>query len=584
VTTSSTHQSRPSSVHQKLQEFHGGIIKGERRSIASRKQQQEKSEAKKSDATNTATTGHKKKRILTAYLEPTDTLVINARDTEEYPTIPLPIRNTTAALLQTVEFPQVSSCQTLMQDFPIDDYPRQDPFLPWIHDYFPSTDGHYIRFVAQNRRRCDTGEDHQEDMKFWEPQIALFQPIPVVAYNNNGTYRLASSVEEATHKATRFQCRFHHPHEDDPTTTEEETSSITTLSVYPFDYEYVTWRKQSQPMVDRKGKDMSMFWLSQLLFSCPVPPVFQKELLTPSSSGSGGANNDNNPALYLDLIPIRTPVRTKRVLLTPDHTGKGPYASIPILNATKHFGSHHVLPNMDDAGRWANLPICRRKPEEIQPMTIKARTTTTTTTTAKEIEIRNEVPPTTNINGAAAEDEDEEETPYRLVACTWTSASYTRRGDVVRVSDSAQRLEEWIHFHLLVGVQHVYVYDNSNNNGNTTTTTTDTALWDVTQKFPSNQVTYHKWPCQICNNNRPAHKNPGERSSQYAAEASCRERYGPLTEWMTFLDTDEYLVPLKANDKGDYTWHTILDDMDEQKMSILKFLSSRAKPRLDRME
>ena len=42
--------------------------------------------------------------------------------------------------------------------------------------------------------------------------------------------------------------------------------------------------------------------------------------------------------------------------------------------------------------------------------------------------------------------------------------------------------------------------------------------------------------------NRPAHKSPGERSSQYAAESSCRERYGDLTEWLTFIDTDEYMV------------------------------------------
>lgn len=40
----------------------------------------------------------------------------------------------------------------------------------------------------------------------------------------------------------------------------------------------------------------------------------------------------------------------------------------------------------------------------------------------------------------------------------------------------------------------------------------------------------------------PAQKSPGERSSQYAAESSCRERYGSLTEWLSFIDTDEYMV------------------------------------------
>ena len=34
-----------------------------------------------------------------------------------------------------------------------------------------------------------------------------------------------------------------------------------------------------------------------------------------------------------------------------------------------------------------------------------------------------------------------------------------------------------------------------------------------------------------------AHENTGERSSQYAAENSCRARYGPYTEWMASFDT-----------------------------------------------
>ena len=50
------------------------------------------------------------------------------------------------------------------------------------------------------------------------------------------------------------------------------------------------------------------------------------------------------------------------------------------------------------------------------------------------------------------------------------------------------------------------------------------------------------------NNNIPAHDNTGERSSQYAAENSCRTRYAPFTEWIASFDTDEYLVPM-----GKYT-------------------------------
>lgn len=144
------------------------------------------------------------------------------------------------------------------------------------------------------------------------------------------------------------------------------------------------------------------------------------------------------------------------------------------------------------------------------------------------------------------------------------------------VSDSVKRLEEWIHFHLLVGFDHLYIYDNSDRNS--------TNIRDAVRKFDTKDVTYHQWPCHLCNNNRPAHKNPGERSSQYAAEASCRERYGPLTEWMSFLDTDEYLVPMKADKKGEYNWNTILDDIEAKNLSILSFRSSRGVPRTNLME
>ena len=78
------------------------------------------------------------------------------------------------------------------------------------------------------------------------------------------------------------------------------------------------------------------------------------------------------------------------------------------------------------------------------------------------------------------------------------------------------------------GFDHIFVYDNSAANTNIT-------LKEVTDQFSSVQVTRVNWPCKICNNNRPAHNDPGERSSQYAAEASCRSRFGPKTDWMAFM-------------------------------------------------
>ena len=107
----------------------------------------------------------KKNLVLTAYLEPPETL-IKTRNSD----IPF-VRNTSASLLRPVRFPNVNNCTTLMQSFPVDDFPLDDPFLPWIHDYFPSIDRRSVHFVAQNRRKCDTGEDYSQKMKFWSRRL-----------------------------------------------------------------------------------------------------------------------------------------------------------------------------------------------------------------------------------------------------------------------------------------------------------------------------------------------------------------------------------------------------------------------------
>lgn len=106
-------------------------------------------------------------------------------------------------------------------------------------------------------------------------------------------------------------------------------------------------------------------------------------------------------------------------------------------------------------------------------------------------------------------------------------------------------------------------------------------LSPVTDLFPSSQVTRIDWPATICNNNRPAHNDPGERSSQYAAEAACRTRYGPYTDWMASMDPDEYFVPM-----GEYkSWREILDKVDKNEgRKVLKFRSTRARPLLSTLE
>jgi hypothetical protein len=230
------------------------------------------------------------------------------------------------------------------------------------------------------------------------------------------------------------------------------------------------------------------------------------------------------------------------------------WESVKHFNTTYHFGGDHVLPAAEDSGRWANLPLCPvvvSKPPPLSTSTTKTIATLPSQTSSTSLK-RN---------------------PNRLVACTWTAASYHRRGDATKVDDSVARLKEWIFFHRLVGLDHIYIYDNTAVTGKEVS-----PLQAIAKEFPD-FVTLHPWPAKVCNNNRPNHKNPGERSSQYAAEASCRERYGPLTDWMAFIDTDEYLVPMR-----NASWETVLQEAEEKGTHVLKMRSSRGKPRTNLME
>jgi hypothetical protein len=163
------------------------------------------------------------------------------------------------------------------------------------------------------------------------------------------------------------------------------------------------------------------------------------------------------------------------------------------------------------------------------------------------------------------------EKPHYLSACVWASAEFKTRGlsrasDIT--SDAFDRFNEWIEFHLLVGFDQIYLYDNSGAHTNAT------SLKEAANRFPG-KVTYIDWPSIICNNNPPAHDNTGERSSQYAAENSCRTRYGPFTEWIASFDLDEYLVPM-----GDHTsLTTVLRNAAKGGTNILSLRSSRGQLR-----
>ena len=541
--------------------------------------------------------------VLTVYTEPGSSY--NAwYDEKKQQIIPLPQRNVHEQDLKRHRFPKLSYhsssnsinnndndiCNKIPTLLPIDEFgiTYSDPYLPWIHDIFLSNDGGNVQIIAQNRRCCHKGKAHKVTMEYWEGQIALFQPVAVKrAQGGSGTsaigsdglsnsqqqlYRL-STHEEADKDGleTRFICRFKTIHH----TTQSIQYEGETLSTYNYNYEFINWRKGKSTMVEM-GKELAYFWLSPLAFNCPLPLHLRMDQQHQQQK------EQNQPSLLLDIIPIRTPVRHNDRDGFFFHRGHGGPMT---FNATKMWGSSHVLPRIEDSGRWENLPVCNiKRQQHLSQLGEKVVEGKSGAVADNRDVAQTAVDTATTVN--------DKKKPHRLVACTWTSAIHQRRGNERRISDGKARLREWIAFNLAVGFDHIYIFDNTGANATIFRLKDEVDpdfgtdkqankikddLSSVTDLFPSSKVTRIDWPATICNNNRPAHHDPGERSSQYAAEAACRARYGPSTDWMASMDPDEYFVPM-----GEYTdWKQILDKVDrEEGRSVLKFRSTRARPLL----
>lgn len=470
-----------------------------------------------------------------------------------------------------------------------------DPFLPWIHDMFPDSTGSVIHFIAQNKRRCNSGKAHWDDIHALEPQVTIMQPVSVKRINEKTAQQLAPSLwsdskssdqryrlaphEEADADAmfTRFICRFKAM--DYSKSTPELITVGETLSTYHYNYEFVNYRKDvgDLSMLTPKGKDNAMFWQSQQRFNCPVPD--NGDLRSMIASGEG-VLSDGTPSVYVDFVPIRTAPRYGKRMsyFTPDMAGEmirypednlgwGDLMKTNIVHgkleneisddhpprlmkngfdARLFWGDSHVIPRIEASGRWENLPVCASPTNNV----------------AKDdkIPVEGDKPATK---------------PHKLAACLWASASFKTRGDAQAVSDTTSRLIEWIEFHLLVGFDHIYVYDNTG--AHTDEVSLESTLFP---RFLDSEVTHIDWPCRTCNNNIPAHENTGERSSQYAAENSCRARYGPTTEWMASFDTDEYLIPMGRFN----SMREVVDDATNSGTQILTFKSTRAAPQRQYME
>lgn len=490
-----------------------------------------------------------------------------------------------------------------------------DPFLPWIHDVFVNNNHRQastnVEFIAHNKRRCRSAPMFREtDLKNLEPQVALLQSVSIkrlnateqkqllsleeqewlVSNTHSHRYRLAS-LDEADEdgRETRFICQFHSlvPVTTNATgastiTTDEEMILVTdktsswsswkkhilgeTLSAYPFNYEHDNFRKgrRSHPLLTRPkdnqdvhGAHNEQVWNSILLFSCPIPSELQSRFRASPPSSTTGNSNSPIPPLYLDLVPIRTPPRENREGYCPQ------LKSISNFDPDQEWGTQHVLPPVEQSGRWANIQLC--------PISSVDEANAESAAVVKAIE-RPVEKPSSAVSAAK---------PHYLVGCLWASAVFKTRGmGTVLDTSTSLRLLEWLTFHLEIAkFDHIYIYDN------TQAFTNETSLEAVTRLFPPDRVTRIPWRFRVCNNNPPAHRNSGERSSQYAAEASCRVRFGPDTEWMSFFDTDEYLIPQK-NWTDIQTWlkSGVASGAIAPKTNILSFYQTRALPNIEFMQ
>ena len=94
--------------------------------------------------------------------------------------------------------------------------------------------------------------------------------------------------------------------------------------------------------------------------------------------------------------------------------------------------------------------------------------------------------------------------------------------------NEARFLKEWLMYYQVIGVDHVYLYNNNS----------DDNYQEVLQPFiESGYVTLTQWP--------GAH-------IQMEAYADCYNRFKAETTWLSFLDMDEFLCPLKEYDIKDF--------------------------------
>jgi hypothetical protein len=114
------------------------------------------------------------------------------------------------------------------------------------------------------------------------------------------------------------------------------------------------------------------------------------------------------------------------------------------------------------------------------------------------------------------------------------SASPVRKGYLAAVAiakNEGPYLVEWLEFHRLVGVDHIYIYDNGS---------TDQTHAILAAYMSAGFVTLTPWASFDAN-----------VVPQYQAYAHCLSNFGRFWRWMVFIDIDEFVFPMQASSLHD---------------------------------
>jgi hypothetical protein len=308
-----------------------------------------------------------------------------------------------------------------------------------------------------------------------QPQSSLFQHVPVKRFTEGTETRYKISTHESADPdgiETRFICRF-------------KPSGQETLSEFNFNYHYAAYRKGYSTMFTEEGRDVHMVWTSQLLFKCPVPP----DLIDLIKSGKSVVND--RASLFVDVIPIRTPPRygDSASFFPPHYSGYKKHENT--FFSQTMYGTDHILPKVEDSGRWENIPICQPSWMTYHNNEVAVVESSQPVKSEKTVSV-------------LASNMEKTKKPHRLIACTWASSVFHTRGDRSKEHGGDRRLQEWLEYNLMTGFDHVYVYDNSR-----AVSSDGPTLEHVTNLFPPSKVTRIDWPSKICNNNKGNVDNKG---------------------------------------------------------------------------